>query len=465
MKETKHTSRERSSFRDPAGFLFNENGRLLRQVNPEGKEDYDFLMASGLYEKLVEKQLLVPHKEITDHAGFCQPYYKVIQPEMIAFISYPYEWSFSQLKDAALTTLRIQKISLEHGMTLKDSSAYNIQFKDGSPVFIDTLSFRIYQESEPWEGYRQFCQHFLAPLALMQQTDVRLNQLLKFYLDGIPLDLASRLLPFTTKLRFPFLMHIHLHAKAQTNYGNKGSASKGVRIKRSNLIALIDSLFNLVNKLVLKKQKTEWSHYYTFTNYTNTAFNYKKELLNQFLKKTDTQTLWDLGANTGEFTLVATQSGIDCIAFDIDPVAVETFYKHIKGEKITNILPLVMDLTNPTPSIGWNNEERMSISERPHPDTILALALIHHLAISNNLPFNRIAEFLSGLCDNLVIEFVPKSDSQVVKQLSSRRDVFPMYDKANFEREFSTFFTIIAQEQIKESERILYLMKKRVNVV
>ena len=461
MKEDSNISIHKSSFRDPGGFLFTDNGTLMRQVNPACREDYDFLMNSGLYGKLTEKKLLVSHKEITDHPGYCKPFYKILEPEKIGFISYPYEWSFSQLKDAALATLRIQKAALDHGMTLKDGSAYNIQFRKGSPVFIDTLSFEIYREGKPWDAYRQFCQHFLAPLALMSCTDIRMNQLLKCYLDGIPLDLASKLLPFKTKLRFSLLMHIHMHAKAQKRYENKGSSSGNIRIKRSDLTALIDSLIPVVRKLDLKKQDTEWGQYYSFTNYSANAFDHKKEIIAGFLKKTDTGTLWDLGANTGEFTRVASQAGIDCIAFDIDPMAIDAYYNNIKQERITNVLPLIMDLTNPTSSIGWKNEERMSFMERPHPETILALALVHHLALSNNLLLLKISEFLSELCENLVIEFVPKTDSQVIKLLESRKDVFPEYDELNFEKVFSAFFTIIAREKVRESERVLYLMKKK----
>ncbi|MEI7526409.1 MAG: hypothetical protein WCJ95_18825, partial [Mariniphaga sp.] len=184
-----------SSFRDPSGFLFYEEGKLLRQVNGCYKEDYDLLMGSGLYTRLVEKNLLIPHQELTGHQGLNGSTYKVIEPEKVGFISYPYEWSFSQLKDAAFATLEIQKIALQYGMTLKDATAYNVQFHKGRPVFIDTLSFEIYQEGKPWQAYKQFCQHFLAPLALMGYTDIRLNQLLKLYIDGIPLDLTSRLLP------------------------------------------------------------------------------------------------------------------------------------------------------------------------------------------------------------------------------------------------------------------------------
>jgi hypothetical protein len=188
-----------SSFRDPSGFLFIREGILYRQVNQVYREDYSRLMDSGLYEKLVKNGLLITHAETDIQPADGVLSYKVICPERVPFISYPYEWSFGQLQDAALATLSIQRRALKLGMSLKDASAYNIQFPKGKAMLIDTLSFEQYQEGEPWVAYRQFCQHFLAPLALMAYKDVRLNQLLRIYIDGIPLDLASKLLPRSTR--------------------------------------------------------------------------------------------------------------------------------------------------------------------------------------------------------------------------------------------------------------------------
>ena len=450
-----------SSFRDPSGFLFHGEGKLLRQVNVFYQPDYDLLMGSGLYDALVKKGLLIPHEEIPGHKGLNDSTYKVIEPEMVGFISYPYEWSFSQLKDAALTTLEIEKIALQHGMTLKDASGYNIQFHKGKPVFIDTLSFETYQDGKPWEAYRQFCQHFLAPLALMSYTDIRLNQLLKIYMDGIPLDLTSSLLPFKTKASFPMLMHLHLHAGSQKKYEHKGTAARAVKISRSNLLALIQSLTGAVTSLRLKSQKTEWGEYYTFTNYRDSSFAHKKEIIAGFLERVNPQTIWDLGANTGEFTRIASAHGVNCIAFDIDPLAVDSSYRQIRQQKIDNILPLVMDLTNPSPSIGWNNKERMAMRKRSRPDAIFALALVHHLAISNNLPFSKISKFLSRLSDNLIIEFVPKPDSQVQKLLESRRDIFGNYDEETFVKEFGMYYNIMAKEKVVDSERTVFWMKRK----
>ncbi len=450
-----------SSFRDPSGFLFYEDGKLFRQVNKSYREDYDFLLSSGLYDKLINKGLLIPHREVDNHGGMDDNTYKVIEPEKINFISYPYEWSFSQLKDAALATLEIQQLALQYGMTLKDASAYNIQFQKGSPVFIDTLSFENYQEGKPWEAYRQFCQHFLAPLALMSHTDIRLNQILKIYLDGIPLDLASRLLPFKTTLSFSLLMHLHLHAKGQKKYEHKGSAARNIKITKPNLVALIQSLTAAVKKFKIKTRITEWGDYYTFTNYSTSSFANKKEILSGFVSDIKPRTIWDLGANTGEFTQIAGQLGANCIAFDSDPLAVDSNYQYIRKHSIDNILPLVMDLTNPSPAIGWNCEERMGFKSRPLPDAVLVLALIHHLAISNNLPLIMIARFLSELSENLVIEFVPKSDSQVQKLLESRKDIFDDYNEEAFIKDFEKYYNIKEKVKIIDSERTMFWMKRR----
>src|SRR5262245_14254456 len=222
-----------ASFRDPSGFLFSRDGVLYRQVNRRYEQEYARLMESGLYEKLVKVGVLIPHVEVENvraEAGEC---FRVIQPERVPFISYPYEWSFGQLKDAALATLSIQKRALKAGMSLKDASAYNIQFVRGKAVLIDTLSFELYKDGQPWVAYRQFCQHFLAPLTLMALKDVRLSQLLRVYIDGIPLDLASELLPSKTRLNFGLLTHIHLHASAQKRYAGEDVKTRGGALRMS----------------------------------------------------------------------------------------------------------------------------------------------------------------------------------------------------------------------------------------
>jgi hypothetical protein len=451
------------SFRDPSGVVFLKDGTVYRQINHAYEEDYDHLMTSGLYEKLVQDGLLIPHTRMGLEYAISEDAYQVIRPEQIPFISYPYEWCFSQIKDAARLTLEIQAKAFGFGMSLKDCSAYNVQFVHGKPVLIDTLSFERYREGQPWVAYRQFCQHFVAPLALMSHVDVRMHQLLRVYLDGVPLDLASRLLPPRTRTSFGLLSHIHLHAKAQKRFADESIRSQARSVGRTAFLGLVDSLKSTIEKLEWQPRGTEWHNYYDISNYSDVAVEHKKQLVAEML---DTivpapASAWDLGANVGVFSRIASDRGIPTVSFDIDAAAVEKNYLESVTKAETDILPLVLDLTNPSGGIGWENQERASLLDRGPADVVLALALIHHLAISNNLPFTKIAHFLRQVCHSLIIEFVPKSDSQVQRLLSSREDIFGDYDQQTFEREFGEFFVIQCSEPIKDTDRVLYVMIER----
>ncbi|MBI5352459.1 MAG: SAM-dependent methyltransferase [Chloroflexi bacterium] len=450
-----------ASFRDPSGFLFTDKGILYRQINRAYSNDYARLIDSGLYGRLVKANLLIPHVESDQLPAKSEAAFKVIQPERVPFISYPYEWSFSQLKDAALATLSIQKRALKLDMSLKDASAYNIQFVRGKATLIDTLSFEAYKEGQPWVAYKQFCQHFLAPLALMSYRDVRLSQLMRVYIDGVPLDLASELLPAKTKFNFGLLTHIHIHASAQKRYSDKAVAPRAMGMNKQALTGLIESLENTINKLTWKPAGTEWGDYYENTNYTDSAFEHKKVLVREWSVEKNPALVWDLGGNTGVFSREAASSGAFTVSFDIDPAAVEQNYRTVRSNKEQNVLPLILDLTNPSPSLGWDNRERDSFGARGPVDMALALAIIHHLAISNNVPLPQLADFFAARCTWLVIEFVPKSDSQVKKLLASREDIFPNYTREGFEAAFGSRFKIHKAEAVRDSERTLYLMEVR----
>ncbi|MFP4646918.1 MAG: SAM-dependent methyltransferase [Candidatus Acetothermia bacterium] len=457
-----------SSFRDPSGFLFRRKGSLYRQVNHSYKEQYRKLMNSGLYEELVSEGLLLKHEEVNvDHPTPTRAQaYKVIKPEYLSFISYPYEWCFTQLKEAALTTLKIQKKAFDFGMVLKDASAYNIQFRGCNPVHIDTLSFEKYQEGEPWVAYRQFCRHFLAPLAIMAYIDAKLNRLSRIFIDGIPLELASSLLPWNSRFRFTLLSHIHLHARSQSHFADQNSSPEAAHqtereMNTTSFRGLIDSLESAISNLSWKSKDTLWSNYYGgSSNYSSQALEHKQEVVSQFLDEKDPVEVWDLGANVGLFSWISAEKGARTISFDLDPACVETNYLKSRENSQLNILPLVLDLTNPSPGIGWKNEERLSLKERGPADTALALALIHHLAISNNTPFTKIASFLAELCNSLIVEFVPKKDPQAQKLLASREDVFSDYTRENFETAFKDYFCISGQEKLRDSDRSIYLMEK-----
>jgi len=452
--------KDRGSFRDPSGFIFQKDQIIYRQINRRYQKQYETLMGSGLYNRLIKEGFLISHEEIASE-DLEEGAYKIIQPQKIPFISYPYEWSFGEYKDAALVTLKIQRIALEYNMTLKDASAYNIQFQDANAKLIDTLSFDDYQEGTPWVAYQQFCKHFLAPLLLMAEVDIRLSQLMRVYIDGIPLDLASKLLH--GKGGFTALQHITWHAKASEKHADDGKQNKPIReatVRKSALIALIEGLIRSTEKINLKKIQTEWGDYYSETNYSEKAIRIKGQIITDYLHKIQPKTVWDLGANDGRYSKIAVQAGAEVVAFDIDPIAVERNYQDCKkGQK--HILPLVMDLTNPSPAIGFANQERGTITDRQIPDCIMALALIHHLAISNNLPFEMISGWLAECCTYLIIEFVPKQDSQVQTLLKTREDIFTDYSESGFEASFEKDFQITEKQPVEDSDRILYLLRTR----
>jgi len=296
----------------------------------------------------------------------------------------------------------------------------------------------------------------------MALTDVRLNQLMRTNIDGIPLDLVWKLLPNKALLRLGLFTHIYLHSKAQKRYaGAKLESERGsTGMTETQQLGVIDSLRRTILSLQWGRKGTEWGKYYEQTNYDKQSFNRKKQLVSDFIESVKPKVIWDLGSNTGVFSRVASDKGISTISFDVDASAVEQNYLQVKKEKSHNLLPLLLDLTNPSPNLGWENTERFSIQNRDKPDLVMALALIHHLAISNNLPLSKLAQFFSQLSKSLIIEFVPKEDSQVKKLLISRVDIFPDYTFVGFEKAFAEFFKIVRVEDIKGSERRLYLMKK-----
>ncbi len=450
--------REYSSFRDPSGCIYTQDGILYRRIASSYFPQYDKLMDSGLYQNLRKFDAIVNHQLIRRNEEEI-----IIQPEKIPYISYPYEWAFGELKDAALLTLKLHRRAMRYDMILKDASAYNIQFRNGNPILIDTLSFDFYEEDEPWGAYGQFCRHFLAPLLLMREKDLRMNRLLSLFIDGIPLDMAASLLGGRGGLLAK--EHIVWHSKSISRHNEDGKFHTikkhgKVTLTRKRHMAIIESLIRGIESLHLKKEETEWGDYYAHTNYSEEASAEKKKIVEEMISLVNPASVWDMGANDGTYSKLALAAGAYVVAFDIDPVAVEKNYSEVKKTH-SPMLPLVLDMANPSPGIGFANRERTSIGDRQRPDCILALAVIHHLAISNNLPFDMLAEWFVGLSDRLIIEFVPKEDSQVQILLATRKDIFPNYTADGFEEVFSKYYALREKKAIPHTRRVMYLWEKK----
>ncbi len=456
MENTRHTS----SFRDPSGFVFTEDNLLKRIIFPIYFKQYNALNDSGFFNKLFHNQLLVPHQELKKSATEIH-----IQPEQIPFISYPYEWSFNQYKEAALLTLKIQKYSLEHGFSLKDASAFNVTFHNGQALFIDTLSFDFYNENEPWRAYKQFITHFLAPLLLAHYHGAQSLKMMTNFIDGIPINMLTSMLPFKTKLN-PFLYsNIHLLAKFEDKHNEdyEGTANPKKLSKKAQL-NIITSLYDYIKKLNIKEY-SEWGNYYEKTNYAQDAFNYKADLINSWVHKLNTKTLIDVGGNDGTFVRRITHKLDTAIVCDIDNNAVDFNYTTLKINKEKHIIPLVLDVLNPSAGLGFNNTERDSFLNRIQqfsPDVTLALALIHHITLSGNVTFNMSANFFASFSKHLIIEFPNREDSWVQRLLNTKGEFkahFDFYSEENFEEAYSKIFTIVEKVSIPNAKRTMYFLK------
>lgn len=460
-------TRELGSFRDPSGFVFSWDGEVYRQVNAGRGDAYLRFTKSGLYDDLARERLLVAHEEVPLRLPDAPPALAVLKPQQIPFISYPYEWCFGQLKAAALLTLEVQRRALARGMILRDASAYNVQFLGTRPIFIDTLSFGEYVEGRPWSAYRQFCQHFLAPLALRAYAHHSLGDLARVHIDGIPLDVSSRLLPFRSRLSPGLLMHVHLHGRAAGHDGRAGApvpTAVDGGMSRAAMLGLIDSLDRTVRHLTWKPRATLWSNYAAHLNYTEAAQEHKRQVVARMIDETATRAkpgmIWDLGANSGTYSRLAAATGAHVVSFDADHAVIEQLFERSR-ESVAGILPLVQDLTNPSAAAGWNGAERRALAERGPADLALALALVHHLAIGGNVPLESVAAFFERICRRLIVEFVPREDSQVQRMLALREDVFADYTQGAFERAFGARFRILRSTAIEGTVRTLYSMERR----
>lgn len=449
------------SFRDPSGRIFQKNGAFYRSVDSSYRAHWEKLESSGLLSELTGAGLLIAHEEMKVTHDFFAGAWKVIRPAQVPFISYSYEWCFGQLREAALLALEIQKRALSKGMVLKDAASANIQFVDGRAVWIDTLSFEIYEEGKPWAAYQQFCRHFLAPLLLGARDPQALRTLMSFT-DGLPLDLASNLLPWHSWMNFGTLCHIHGNAKArETGAGlEKRYGIKNTRLSLSGLNRIVESLNDTIKNIRLKKKTSHWTVYRPEEHYGSEGFENKKKIVSEFLGRLRPRIVFDFGSNTGFFSKIASEYTPRLIALESDHAAAEIHYKSLKQAGEKKVLPLVMDICQPVPGRGWENKERLSFLERAEEGgTVMALGLVHHLAIGEGIPLEKVAGFFSKFGRYLIVEFIPENDPKAREVGMRKENAFKNYSKEIFEAAFKSEFKILEAKKPEGNLRGLYLME------
>lgn len=442
----KKIEREYSSYKDPDGYVFYQDNRVFRKVNVSFTEHYNLLKKSGIYQTLIDRKFLIPFTDFQNEEGF------FLEAEKIPVITYPYEWGFEQLKAAALLHLEILEICLNNNAILKDSSPFNIQFRNNKPCFIDVLSIETYENGTPWNAYKQFCEFFLAPLLLSNYFPGNWNKQLAIHLEGIPLKEAAALLPYKARFNSLSLMHIIAHSKfASKHDGSK----KTTNIAKEKTLSIIKHLKLGISELKARDQNSNWTSYEAKVPYSSDEFTEKKSVIEKWIADKKYETVLDIGANHDVFAALFFDKAVNVVAIDNDALVIDQLYRKQKKSS-ANFIPLNVDITMASPAMGINLKERTDFFKRVKPEMTIALAVVHHLFQNRNIPLTYIAEIFSTFSKELIIEFVTEQDEQFIK-IQNPNNKWE-YNKQRFENEFSTYFTTHEVVEIKKDKRFLYYM-------
>ena len=457
---------DRGSFRDRSGRVYHYEDSIFRTVMPPASDDFEFVRSTGLIDEFVSKGQLVAESRVDANVlgdvAIGADY--VLEHPKVPFISYPYEWSFEALKNAALLHLDIQLAALERGVTLSDATAYNVQFRGAKPVFIDSLSFRRYADGEYWTGHRQFCDQFLNPLLLQATLGIPYNAWYRGSLEGISAEHLSDILPWHKKLSWGVFTNVEMQARLQNKTRSDDSAIRRAESRKlplAGFIELLRGMRRLVNRLDPKRARTtDWEGYADDNSYGDDEQRAKREFVAEFIKDVSPRMLWDLGCNTGDYSIAALEAGARrVVGFDFDHNAVDIAFRRSKSRGL-DFLPLVIDAVNPSPGQGWAQAERQGLAQRRGANALLALALIHHLAIGKNIPLVDSLDWLVELAPQGIIEFVQKTDPMVQKLLRLRADVFDDYDQQTFEVHLGRRARIVRSQQVSDAGRRLYWYRR-----
>ncbi len=456
---------EPGSFRDPESRVFYAGDDVFRALSPDGLSDFEALQATGLLddERVVrtERSDGVPAvRDLLVHEPAA-----VLRHERIPFVSYPYEWTFSMLKDAALLQLDLLLDALGHDMVIKDSTPYNVQFKGARPTFVDVGSFERLREGEPWVGYRQFCMLYLYPLLLQSVKDVPFQPWLRGSIDGITPSQMRALMSFRDRFRKGMFTNVFLHARLEARYSGKPEQVKQeVRrvFKKELLVANVRKMRKLVQRLDWSPPDGVWTAYGERNSYTDDDARRKDDFVREVSKSREWKLVWDIGANNGRYSRIAAEGAKTVVAVDADQGPVELLYRDLREEGNEQILPLTMNLADPSPGLGWRGLERKAMPERGKPDLVLALALVHHVAISANVPVREFIDWLASLGSALVIEFPTREDPMVKQLLAPKRDgLHPDYELDFFERTLKDAFEVERSERLESGTRVLYFARPK----
>jgi SAM-dependent methyltransferase len=459
---------EPASFRDPSNRVFHAGDDVLRGLRGAAVADWEAVSATRFFGELVAAGRICATEPHPDGLPGADGWELVLRHERIPFVSYPYEWTFSMLRDAALLHLDLLLAALAEGITTKDGSAYNIQWRGAAPTFIDVGSFERLRTDEPWAGYRQFCQTFLYPLMLAAHLGVDFQPWLRAQVDGITPGQMRGLLGGRHRFAAGVLAHVRLQEAMQRRFA--GASTTGVRDELRSagfsselVVAIVGKLRKLVRRLQWRAPAAHWAEYRQTCTYSEADRAAKTDFVRAALGGVaDLGQVLDLGANDGAYSRLAAEHARYVVAVEGDPAVTDQLYRHLRDDGERRILPLVMDLANPSPGSGWRGAERAPFADRVRADAVLALALVHHLAIGRNVPLPEVVDWLAGLGPRLVVEFVDPADPMAARLLANKPPgLFGDYRRDEFERLLAERFTIDRRAELPSGTRTLYFGLRR----
>ena len=426
-------------------------------------DDWQALVASRLWRELQDEGHVVatepadigavPDLLAGEAAG-------VLHHERMPFVSYPYEWPFSMLKDAALLQLELNQRALRAGLALKDATPYNVQWRGTRPVFIDIGSFERLRPGEPWAGYRQFCTLFLYPLMLQAYKDLPFHAALRGSLEGIaPRDaravLAGERFRKGVRLeRAPACAAGVALCRRRRRRGAAGDAARGLQHGAAG--GELPQAREARAEPRVEVRRDGVDRLRRAQHLRRRRGRLEGEFVREAAARRRARLVWDVGCNDGRYARVAAESADLVVAFDADHATVDALYRRLRDEGREDILPLVMSVTDPSPDIGWRGRERASLERRGTPELVLCLAIVHHVCITGNVPVREFLDWLRSLDAALVIEFPDRADPMVQRLLSGKREGSnPDYEKALFERALEERFAIERSVPVSET-RTLY---------
>jgi hypothetical protein len=455
---------EPASFRDPEATVFTQGGRVFRGLSAEAAGVHQAATDAGLLGELVDRGWLIEHwdSSLPDGVPVGVPAELIIEARAVPVVSYPYEWSFSMLRDAALLTLDVTEACFRAGFQMKDASAYNVLFDGGRPMMIDLTSFDRGFDGA-WTPYGQFCDHFLAPLLLEAHLGVPFQPYLRGRLSGIPVTELAGMFPGRRRFKPGVFSHIYLRSRIENKARHLDTEDRtelrsGMKLPVEAVIRSVQKMRGLVESLT-PSSTSVWSEYENEHSYGDSQRAIKEQFVDSTAETLAGNLAWDVGANTGAFSEILAKHFKSVVALDHDAGAVDAMYRRLRDTADSRIVPLVLDVADPSPDRGWRGKERRTLLNRATPAFATWLAVIHHICLAGEVPVAGFLDLVADTSPDSIVEFVGPDDPMSRRLMATRKVPRPDYSRGSFLAAAEQRFTVVASTAVSPTRDLFHLRR------